>query len=383
MDGLDYLYKNYGKSLRKQHAPLPPRDNVIEFDIRQDPTELECNLNLHGCPKPLHAEVRCLVTEHWDVFCEKGLRKPIRGFTFQIDTGNSPPVCCHTPRYGPHESKVMRKLVENLDDNGWIEDDDGPWGAIIVLAAKTHQENVPWDQFQWHLCVSYRRLNQVTRPFKYPIPRCNDAVKEIDTEAKFFIAIDLHSGYWQIVAEPEARAQLAFFTPDGKKRWKVMPMGALNSTATFVAMMTTLQKEWEAKASKLGISGCGFKVIVDDVLLFGREEETLLRYFRVVLDMLKHHRATLKLKKCSWFQSSCKFVGMDVGAGDNQPASSKFEAIHNLETPKTFADLCMLIGLFGFYSKFLPLYELYIHPWRELLTLQPKPGEATMAEEKQ
>ena len=50
----------------------------------------------------------------------------------------------------------------------------------------------------------------------------------IDTEAKFFIAIDLDSGYWQVVAEKDAREKLAFYTPDGKKRWKVMPMGALN-----------------------------------------------------------------------------------------------------------------------------------------------------------
>ena len=33
----------------------------------------------------------------------------------------------------------MRKLVESLDENDVLEEDDGPWGALVVLAAKPHQ----------------------------------------------------------------------------------------------------------------------------------------------------------------------------------------------------------------------------------------------------
>ena len=35
----------------------------------------------------------------------------------------------------------------------------------------------------------------------------------------------------------------------------------------------------------------------------------------------------------------------------------------------------MLIGFFGFYAKFLPLYKTRIKPWRAILTKLPKPGE--------
>ena len=51
--------------------------------------------------------------------------------------------------------------------------------------------------------------------------------------------------YCQVVAEEEACERLAFFTPDGKRRWKVMPMGALNLSPTFVAVTTKLQMEWD------------------------------------------------------------------------------------------------------------------------------------------
>ena len=65
-------------------------------------------------------------------------------------------MCCKHHRYGPHELKVIDKLADQLQRNGLIEDDDGPWGAIIVLAAKPHQEEVPWDKYKWRLCVSYQ-----------------------------------------------------------------------------------------------------------------------------------------------------------------------------------------------------------------------------------
>eukprot|EP00957_Ditylum_brightwellii_P141604 10787859-Ditylum_brightwellii.AAC.2 len=85
--------------------------------MANDAAELEEGLQLRGCLVELHGDIKEMVTKHWDVFCGEGLRKPIRGFSFQVDTGNSKPVCCKPPRYAHHESKVMRQLIGKLDDN--------------------------------------------------------------------------------------------------------------------------------------------------------------------------------------------------------------------------------------------------------------------------
>ena len=76
-----------------------------------------------------------------------------------------------------------------------VEEDNRPWGALVVLATKIHQENVPWHEYQWRLCVSYQKINQVTRPLNFPIPRWYDAVQDIDTEANNYIAVYMDSGY--------------------------------------------------------------------------------------------------------------------------------------------------------------------------------------------
>ena len=82
--------------------------------------------------------------------------------------------------------------------------------------------------------MSYQKQNQVTCPFTILIPCCDDVVQDIDTEAKYFIYVDMYSGYCQVVAEEEARIKLAFFTLDGKCWWKVMPIGSLNASPKFV-----------------------------------------------------------------------------------------------------------------------------------------------------
>ena len=73
----------------------------------------------------------------------------------------------------------------------------------MVLAAKPYQENVPWKEYQWRLCVSDQKLNHITQPFFLTTPLFYDEVQDIYTEVKYFIAVDMDIGYWQVLAEEE------------------------------------------------------------------------------------------------------------------------------------------------------------------------------------
>ena len=78
-------------------------------------------------------------------------------------------------------------------------------GSIGGSSCKTTPGKFPWHKYQWRLCVSYQKLNQVNSPFDLPVTRCNDSVQDINTEANYFIAVEMDSGYWQVVAEEDAR----------------------------------------------------------------------------------------------------------------------------------------------------------------------------------
>jgi hypothetical protein len=121
----------------------------------------------------------------------------------------------------------------------------------------------------------------------------------------------------------------------------------------------------------LGSDNPGSTVIVDDVIAYARNILVLLAYFKAMLMTLEHHRVAVTLRKCRFLPSRAEFVGMDLLPHGNSLASSKYKAIKYLTRPLTFGDLHMLIGLFGFYSKWIPCYEERIAHWRYVLSKKP------------
>ena len=72
--------------------------------------------------------------------------------------------------------------VQALINNAWIEKCGGPWGGSIVLAPKPHQEHIQnIDDLIWRTCVSYKKLNGITKNFEFTIPRCDDAIITVVT----------------------------------------------------------------------------------------------------------------------------------------------------------------------------------------------------------
>jgi hypothetical protein len=74
------------------------------------------------------------------------------------------------------------------------EYDTGPWGAKSILAEKPRQEQVHFKDYIWRMALNYRKLNQVTKPFRHPIRRCDDAIQDLG-EAWYLLSMDLDSGF--------------------------------------------------------------------------------------------------------------------------------------------------------------------------------------------
>ena len=210
--------------MRRQKLPFlqtRPVSDIHVWDAHRDQNEFDTDFHINP---DIDSETRTTIVhtiqKYWDCFYSAGVWKPILDFEFCIDTGSSPPVCCRKPHYGPHETRIIMQQLDILLDNGWIEECEGTWGSSIVLAAKPHQKHITTiDDFVWRMCVSYRALNQVTLPFEYPIPRCDDAIDNFGDSVGhlFFISLDNKTGYHQISVRPLDLVKLGFFGPDEKK----------------------------------------------------------------------------------------------------------------------------------------------------------------------
>jgi hypothetical protein len=138
-----------------------------------------------------------------------------------------------------------------LSTNWWIGRRWGPWVSMIVLAPKPHQEHVMnIEEFIWRMCVSFRRLNRVTKPFTFPIPRCADVIEDLGGFVfliLWFISLDFQQGFYQIALRHSDQEKTAFFTLDGDKEcFTVMPFGPTNGPSTYTSMMFDLRLEWIA-----------------------------------------------------------------------------------------------------------------------------------------
>ena len=57
---------------------------------------------------------------------------------------------------------------------------------------------------------------------------------------KYFISIDLHSGYWQCHIADKDIPKITFLTRYGLYKWVIVPMGLTNTPATFIQTMNNL-----------------------------------------------------------------------------------------------------------------------------------------------
>jgi hypothetical protein len=227
----DFLvFTQFGKSVRRLPAAYEPaRTNVHFWDCNHDNPEFKKHIRIGANDDfATRGKLETMVQKYWDVFYEAGVGKTVLGFEFAIDTGGSQPVCCRKTSYGPHESKIILEQQKVLLANGWIRKCYGPWGSLVVLASKPHQEDVEYiSDFIWRMYVSYRLLNSgVTLLFEYPIPRYKDAMDNFgDSAGKiFFISLDARSGYHQVAVRACDQDKLAFFLPDDEMyAFSVMP----------------------------------------------------------------------------------------------------------------------------------------------------------------
>ena len=81
----------------------------------------------------------------------------------------------------------------------------------------------PSDALTPHLVIDYSHINElIVRPGQV-MPSCDKVLHKMGDGNKFFLSLDLSSGYWQILITKESRPVTAFVTERGKFVWNILP----------------------------------------------------------------------------------------------------------------------------------------------------------------
>ena len=157
------------------------------------------------------------------------------GVAHEIITVNHPPITCRPYKVPPHKREAMKEACQEMQKLGVASPTTSPWAFPCLLVKK--------KDGGWRIVADFRKLNDITEIFYFPLPNIDDSIHYIQ-DARWFTSIDLANAFWQIPMSQESCKKAAFCTPDGNFQYNVMAMGLCNASSTFQAVMNeTLSEE--------------------------------------------------------------------------------------------------------------------------------------------
>jgi hypothetical protein len=86
-------------------------------------------------------------------------------------------------------------------DKGFNRPSISPWGAPLLFVKK--------KDGSMRMCIDYQELNKVTIKNRYPLPRIDDLLDQLQG-ARVFPKVDLRSSYHQVRVKEEDIPKTAF-----------------------------------------------------------------------------------------------------------------------------------------------------------------------------
>lgn len=197
------------------------------------------------------------------------------------------------------------------------------------------------------MVIDYRRVNSCMIPDSYPIPRLWSNIQNC-AGRKWYIALDLHSGFWNVPVAEECKHLTAFITPMGLFEFNVVPFGIRNSPAEFQRAMD------QAFASIIGVN-CF--VYVDDVVICANTVEECVDRLEQFLKLCRETGFYIRLDKCEFLKQEINYLGFSVGEHGIRPQVKRVQDIARAEPPKSKSELRAFLGLAGQFRYFIPRFS--------------------------
>ncbi|GKD37674.1 hypothetical protein Tco_1257881 [Tanacetum coccineum] len=112
---------------------------------------------------------------------------PVQEIKFRIELIPGATLVAKSPyRLTPFELEELSGQLKELQDNAFIRPSSSPWGSPVLFVKK--------KDGSFRMCIDYRELKKLTVKNRYPLPRIDDLVDQLQG-LQFFLKTDLCSGY--------------------------------------------------------------------------------------------------------------------------------------------------------------------------------------------
>jgi hypothetical protein len=264
----------------------------------------------------------------------------------------------------------VNKTVDELLRIGAIEPDlASHHNTPIFCVKKPHSTEL-------RLVQDLRMVNDNVEDFFHPILDVQSCMAKLGgMGARYFAALDLTSGFYQLELDKESRPLTAFTVPGrGRFAWTVSTMGLKTSPGAFSRLMEHVMQPVKRSVTYM-----------DDVILAGETPAALLETVEEALQQLQKYNLKLNLRKCIFGAEEVDYLGYRINRHGMRPGSEKTEAIKQFPEPQTQQDIRRFVGMANYFRGHIPHFaQIAKHltrltcrnsPW----TGGPLPGEAKEA----
>ena len=279
------------KTQAKYKMPIIPLDNAFITSPADVPGPRKVDLQ--------DADITPGTRSTFDALCEKYPKVFSKGnedigrtqlVTMDIDMGDSPPISSRPYTLVLKHHRWVQEEIETLERAGVITKSMSPWASPIVMGPKKSQPGEPPKK---RLCIDFRKINDLQQKVitegkskgclsLIPLPKIDEMYVKLKG-AKFFLTIDLRSGYYHIALGKDSRAKTAFVMPFGKYEFLQVPFGLAQAPAFFQHLMNKV------------LDNCSFAMTyLDDIIIFSNSEEEHLAHIEEIFRRLE--AADLKMK---------------------------------------------------------------------------------------
>lgn len=242
---------------------------------------------------------------------------------------------------------VKQYLVENLH-KGWIEPSKAPYSSPLLFVKK--------PDGNLRLCVDYRKLNNITRKDRYPLPLIDETLARLN-QAKIFTKLDIRQAFHRIRMHPDSEELTTFRTRYESYKYKVLPLGLTNGPATYQRYMNDVLFEY------LDVF-C--TVYLDDILIYSDNESDNELHVRMILVRLRKAGLQADLRECEFGVKETKYLGFIISTQGIRVDPEKIEVIKSWVPPTTVKGVQSFLGFCNFYPRFIRDYGIISKPLTRL-----------------
>uniref|UniRef100_A0A8R1I4V9 RNA-directed DNA polymerase n=1 Tax=Caenorhabditis japonica TaxID=281687 RepID=A0A8R1I4V9_CAEJA len=300
------------------------------------------------CTEAQKQVLRNLFSEFHDVFSKNA---------YDLGSSKTDPVHIYTSteipvRGRPYRVPVkyqaeLQKHINGLLLSERITESNTPWISPIVL--------VPKKNGSLRVCLDFRKLNEVTVPDNFPLPRIDSIVEKVGG-SKYFSSLDMANGYLQLRLDEESSYKCGFTTEDKVYAYTHLPFGLKSAASYFQRALRTVLAGLEKDVL----------VYIDDVLIFSKTFECHVATLKKVLTRFRAYNLKASPAKCEFVKKSITFLGHEINEASYSPNEANLNTIKQLAIPKDAKGVLRFLGMAGFFRKFISNFSNIAEPLTRL-----------------